>query len=125
MLADWLARMISAKANNSSKGKKFYTILDNIANANGCGDMFDKVDKTIIAVKTFNQVIEFICKTGKFPSNYSTNDHEKYLSIWLTNKRSINKRNIDLSILDHLIKLATTAGYPNMFNSNWCDDLRK
>jgi len=124
MLCRWVNRMISAKSSNSSKRHTFYSILDDMVNANGCSGIFDKMDKKGIAIQRFNQVIEFIQKTGRFPSHESTNEYEKSLNHWLTNKRCKN-RAVDKYILNCLIQLAIKAGYPNMFNSNWRDDLRK
>lgn len=92
------------------------------ANDNGCINLFEYVDKDAKNLSICNQIIEYLCLHNKYPTMLTN----PTLCSWLDKARvTVSKGRIYVTISENLIKMVTDAGYPNMFNSNWRDDLRK
>lgn len=104
------------------KNPESYKSLIQYANDNGCINLFEYVDKDAKNLNICNQIIEYLCLYNKYPTKRTN----LTLSRWLDRARvTVSKGRIYITLTENLIKLVSDAGYPNMFNANWRDDLRK
>lgn len=58
-------------------------------------------------------------------NTYPTSVTDRLLCKWLDKMRQSKKGNNNNKFYNEYDKIACDAGYHNMFNSNWRDDLRK
>lgn len=119
----WLNSMRKAK---KGKGKHiFYISLISITTECGLCDMFD-INYESNSITKCNKTIQFVKLYGKYPVKRSKNYDERILGTWLCNMRKAKKgtaiHNVFRPILN---QMAIDSKYPNMFNANWRDDLRK
>ena len=119
-LSRWQSKMRSHKRHGNGA---LYKSVIKMAEDAGFPDMFDILDRESQIREQCQNVIEFVDANGypKSVSNHS-NPH-RGIYIWLTNMRGA-KKGTNASIYYPAINdMAIEAGYPNMFNSNWRDDL--
>lgn len=104
------------------KNPESYKLLIQYANDNGCSNLFEYVDKEEKNLNICNQIITYLCLHNKYPTMLTN----PTLCRWLDRARvTVSTGRIYIVLTENLIKLVSEAGYPNMFNSKWRDDLRK
>ena len=121
-LGTWLSIQKKAKL---GKGKyTWFPALDEIAKNNGMHSLFDLSDlQDTQRMESLRNVISYINTHGNYPSGRS---NRMCLFLYRMRKSVKGEGKLkDKKIIAMMISVATTAGYPNMFNSNWRDDLRK
>jgi hypothetical protein len=122
-LGIWFVHIRIAKHGNETRSV-FYPILEKMVVDAGYPELFNKIDREQEAIDNCNEVIEFKKKHGRYPSCKSKDEDERKLGQWLINMRRAKQgkriRNIFYPILETMVK---KVRLPNMFNSNWEDDL--
>jgi superfamily II DNA or RNA helicase len=120
-LAGWVSKIRGSK---QGKGKgTWYPSLQALADKAGLPNLFDSIDKESIALSICKEVIEYYNINHKLPSNNKKNKITARLARWITSERRA-KRGLGKHIFyPSLEKLAIESGLPNLFNSNWKDDL--
>ena len=118
-LAQWLDDMRKAKKGNCSR--VFYDSVEWMTRDAGFPNIFNNIDKEQNAIDMCNKVIEFVNEHGHYPTyRYSSNEYN--IGKWLSNMRNNNRhKTILYPVLYQMVK---KAKLPNMFNSNWKDDLK-
>lgn len=122
-LGRWLSNMRGAKLGTNHG--VFYDSIQQTAENAGLPKLFDKVDLEQIAIDTCNNVIEFYKTYNKIPSESGTTEYERKLGKWISytrkTKQNVNNRGVFYPIVQVMVD---DANIPNLFNSNWKDDLK-
>lgn len=114
-LARWLSNKRTAKQGRGNI--IFYPVLELMAIEAGFPDMFNTTDKERIAIEKCQQLIYFMKKYNRYPSQKSKNKDERKLSVWLNRMRQIKKENKGKGkFYTSLERMVIEAGFPDMFN---------
>lgn len=121
-LNTWLHGM--KKAKQGKKSRIFYPILDQMAINAGLPDMFNLIDRKENAIQMLYKLIKFKQQLGIMPSVYANNSDEKQIAKWISHMRTAKKGGSPNKFYSELDDIAISHGLPNIFNSNWKDDLK-
>jgi len=137
-LRSWIHRMRGIKKGNRKlRMGKFYPSLDvmvkkagypNMFNSNWNDDFSTCITKFELHAISINQdVIKHYRLYGRYPKGNSKDEEHRRLNRWINRMRKLKKDNRKSRMgkfYPSLQKMADEAGLPNMFNSNWKDDLK-
>jgi hypothetical protein len=94
----------------------FYSSLQKMAKAAGLSDLFE-VRKEDAAMVMCKQVIEFVKKEGRNPSNRSKDANERWMAAWLLWNKAAKSGRGKYRFYKSLQQLAEESGLPWLFDT--------
>jgi len=122
-LGCWLTKMRQAKEHRASNNKiaTFYPILDEMAYKEGYSKLFNITNYEHNAIYKFNEVSQFIKLNSTIPTTTTKNETERNLGLWISEMRTAKanggKTTGGTKFYKCLDDMATSIGYPNLFDS--------
>jgi hypothetical protein len=108
--------IITQRQNKKGKGLGiWYPELETIAIKHGLLTIF--TDSKQIAIDKLMLVIEFYNEHGKLPSQYSKDENERKLGVWLSSQRGKKQGKVKGEWYPELETIATEHGLPDLFDN--------
>lgn len=121
-LAAWIQTMKKSKIQYPDK---FDATLILMATNAGIPNLFEYVDHKQNAIDTLYKLIDYVKNNNKYPVRKTEPSKEiRSLQSWIAHMRNTKAGDTHRTWYPELDQIAIEQGLPNMFNSNWKDDLK-